>query len=350
MQSKAALDKIINKSRVHLYKPIQIAEILYHHRKGAKIKPADVESYRNVSKTWRDQVTRRLVGRISTSSQKFQDNIFEKNAMPPKLLAELAKANKRTKGAVEAYIYFRLKERLQQVIDARNFLDAMSEENFELETFLALFTSQPGLKRSVDKAYEIVVYALFATIVHSLKVTVTLKIENPDKEILSDFEAFTKAVLGLTKKKTDINVPASIFRVGATNAADRGLDMWTNFGPAVQVKHLSLTEDVAEDVSENITADRIVLVCKDADKEIITRIATQLSFSSRIQSIVTQSDLENWYALCFSKKYKRTLGKQLLTDLQREFECEFPLTTELDSFLKERDYSVIKLKGTWKLK
>ena len=29
VQAKAALDAVIKKSRVHLYKPIQIAEILY---------------------------------------------------------------------------------------------------------------------------------------------------------------------------------------------------------------------------------------------------------------------------------------------------------------------------------
>ena len=30
--AKKALDTVIRKSRVHLYKPIQIAEILFHHR------------------------------------------------------------------------------------------------------------------------------------------------------------------------------------------------------------------------------------------------------------------------------------------------------------------------------
>ena len=32
VQAKAALDAVIKKSRVHLYKPIQIAEILYRDR------------------------------------------------------------------------------------------------------------------------------------------------------------------------------------------------------------------------------------------------------------------------------------------------------------------------------
>ncbi len=70
MRSKEALDKIIRKSRVHLYKPIQIAEILYQYRHGAKIKLDDIETYRNISKKWRDDISKKIVGRVSTSSQK----------------------------------------------------------------------------------------------------------------------------------------------------------------------------------------------------------------------------------------------------------------------------------------
>src|SRR3990167_5606189 len=97
--SKKALDLVIRKSRVHLYKPIQIAEILYH----------------NISKRWRDEVSLLLVGRRSTSSQKYQDNVFEANAMPPELLVKLGEINKKSKGVVEAYIYKALEARLSSV-------------------------------------------------------------------------------------------------------------------------------------------------------------------------------------------------------------------------------------------
>ena len=40
--------------------------------------------------------------------------------------------------------------------------------------------------------------------------------------------------------------PAHIYRVGVTNAADRGLDMWANFGPAIQVKHLTLDSNATQ--------------------------------------------------------------------------------------------------------
>lgn len=49
-EAKQALDKIISKARIHLYKPIQIAEILYRDRIEGDIDLEDLETYRNQSK------------------------------------------------------------------------------------------------------------------------------------------------------------------------------------------------------------------------------------------------------------------------------------------------------------
>ena len=251
MQSKQDLDKIIQKSRVHFYKPIQIAEILFRFRKGEKIDPSDLESYRNVSKKWRDDVSKLLVGRVSTSSQKYQDNVFEKNAMPPILLRDLAEFNNKNNGLVENYIYNNLRKRLSMVSEASDYLNKSGVDNFNMESLLSKFTKQAGLKRSIDKVYEITVYALFSTILRALKVEVSIEIKNNDESILKDFHSFIKLVLGLPKGKKSISIPAKFFRLGITNAADTGLDMWANFGPAIQVKHISLSEEMAEDVAEN---------------------------------------------------------------------------------------------------
>lgn len=349
MESKAALDKIINKSRVHLYKPIQIAEILYNYRSGAKINLADVETYRNISKKWRDEITKRLVGRVSTSTQKFQDNLFEGNAMPPKLLRDLGEFNKKQKGIVESYVYHRLQERLSMVLSALSYIKTSGANNFDLHVFLSKFTEEPGLKRSVDKVYEIAVYALFSTLVRALNVEVSATIKNPDKKILGDFSKFIKLVLGLGKGKTSVTIVAKLFRVGTTNAADRGLDMWANFGPAIQVKHISLSEELAEDVVDNLAADKIILICRDGEESLIKKITSQLPFSERIQGIITLNDLESWYGLCLSKKYRKRLGESVLEDLIREFNFEFPGSTEITPFLKERGYDKIKMTGEWKL-
>ena len=49
-EARKSLDAVIRKSRVHLYKPIQIAEILYHDRVYHDVDLNDLETYRNRSK------------------------------------------------------------------------------------------------------------------------------------------------------------------------------------------------------------------------------------------------------------------------------------------------------------
>ena len=332
-----------------MYKPIQIAEILYHYRNGEKINPKDLESYRNASKKWRDSVTQLLVGRVSTSSQKYQDNVFDANAVPPGILSELAKINNKGKGVVENYIYHRLKERLEMVSEASVWLHEITEKNFSLLDFLNMFKQQPGLRRSIDKAFEICVYALFSTIVRALKVQIKLSIQNKDTRILREFKDFITMVIGQITEGEDLVIPAKLYRVGVTNAADGGLDMWSNFGPVIQVKHVSLSENLAEDVVDNINADRIIIVCLDGERALIKKVVQQLDFSDRIQGIITVNQMNEWYSCCMSKKNRKKLGKQLLEDLRREFNLEFPSNKYLDQFLKERKYKSSKLKWNWKL-
>ncbi len=308
-----------------------------------------MDTYRNISKRWRDEITKVLVGRISTSSQKFQDNLFEKNAMPPELLNELVEFNKKNDGLVENYIYHNLATRYNLVLTAIKYIEKSDTDTFDLNEFLSLFIHKPGLRRSIDKAYEITIYALFSTIVRALQAQIKISLGNPNKEILLDFKQFITLVLGLSENKVEITIPAKLFRVGVTNAADRGLDMWANFGPAIQVKHISLSEEMAEDVSENLTADKIIIVCLDGEAKTIEKVTKQLPFSDRIQGIITLSNLREWYKICLSKKYSATLGQDLLKDLKREFGFEFPATSAIEPFIKERAYESKKLVEDWKI-
>ncbi len=335
-EAKLALDELIRKSRVHLYKPMQIAEILYYHRLGlAQFEPDDLESYRNASKRWRDAVSMRLVGRVSTSSQKYQDNLFDGNAMPPRHLRVLADYNRVHQGVVENYIYHRFQQRLQDVLDAYSYLQDSSVQQFSLGNFLAFYEFRPGLKRSIDKAYEIVVYALFSTLVQELKARVSLTLDNPSPDILADFDKFVAYVLGLQGGQATISVEAELFRGGVTNAADRGLDIITNYGPVVQVKHLSLSVQMATNIAENTAVKDVVIVCKTAEAEIIDSLLKQIGLG--IRGIITQDDLETWYELC-QRKYEIRMGARLLRNLQWEFEQEFPMLRELQYFLLERGY------------
>jgi len=344
-QAKQVLDKLIAKQRVHMYKPIQVAEILYRVRRGELTIDQvrnDLESYRNPSKRWRDSVSRLLLDQVCTSSQKFQDNLFESNAVPPNTLAVLARAN--ADGIVERYIYQKFREKQYRILRLGKMLNEATVEAFDLETFLSEFEYDKGIKRSIGKAFEIIVYALFNTLVKHLKITITVSADPAEVELLREFEEFARLLLGIDVQNPTISLPARLYRASATNAADRGLDIWANFGPAVQVKHLTLTEDLVEDISGEIAADRIVIVCKDSESEIIDRVCRQLG--QRIQGIIVQSQLVEWYNRAVHGNFSDRLGTDLLNSLRQEFRNEFPFSETLEAFYEEREYHIIDQPGS----
>lgn len=138
-QAKAALDAVIKKSRVHLYKPIQVAEILYRDRVYKDINMLSLEDYRTKSKKWRDAMSIELLGRKCTSTARFQDDLFNENATPPKVLDVLARENRRTKGAVEAYIYSMFDNKHEQLSNALDYCLDANVETFEVKSLSTLF-------------------------------------------------------------------------------------------------------------------------------------------------------------------------------------------------------------------
>ena len=336
--AKEALDKVIKKSRVHLYKPIQIAEILYRDRKYGDIDLARLETYRTKSKRWRDDVSIVLLGRVCTSSAKFQDNLFEENAVPPVMIEILGKENRRTNGAVEAYIYRLFSNKHSQLEQALDYCLEATPETFDVKRFIDSFWNEPGLRRSLDKIYEIVVYALFSTIVDALNLQVEVSVAEDKIELLSEFEDFADKVMLLNPSQLTHIQDARVYRVGVTNAADRGLDMYSNWGPAIQIKHLSLDLALAENIVSGVSSDKVVIVCKDAERDVILSLLTQIGWRSHIQSIVTEQDLVNWYEKALRGKYSDVLGKELLLCLCGEIALEFPSVDNEPDILKDRHY------------
>nr|MCU0342034.1 HaeII family restriction endonuclease [Spirosomataceae bacterium] len=189
-EAKQSLDKVIEKARVHLYKPIQIAEILYRDRTENDINLSDLATYRTISKKWRDIICLKFLGRTSTSSARYQDDIFNDNAVPPNVLVMLGNENRAKHGIVEAYIYHKFSQRFSQMSSGLNYCLTHDKSNFNLDEFLGMFWNEPGLRRSIDKIYEIVVYALFSALVESLEVTVEVSLNPQNQDILKEFEDF----------------------------------------------------------------------------------------------------------------------------------------------------------------
>ncbi len=153
--AKRSLDTVIKKARVHLYKPIQVAEILYKDRVARDIELKDLETYRTQSRKWRDEVCMRILGRTSTSSARFQDNLFDSNATPPPVLVTLGEINRRYNGAVEAYIYEAFRQKHAQMSKWLDYVRYSDRTSFKLQNFIAGFRRDPGLARSVDKIAEV---------------------------------------------------------------------------------------------------------------------------------------------------------------------------------------------------
>lgn len=339
--TKEALDKIISKSRIHFYKPIQIAEILYRIRQHGDINPLNLEEYRNESKRWRDEISIQLLGRRCTSSARFQDDLFNDNAIPPKVLNMLSQENLSTGGAVEAYIYRRFTNKHSQLFNALSYCRNSDKSNFNVIDFINSFWNEPGLKRSLDKIYEIVVYALFSALVESLNLKIELSVDESKFDILDEFKDFSQKVMCLNMTRPKFMQDAKIYRVGVTNAADRGLDMYSNWGVAIQIKHLSLDTTLAENIVSNISSNRIIIVCKDAEQDIIVSLMTQIGWRSRIQSVVTEKELVDWYEKALRGKYADVVGDKLMETLCSEIAEEFPAVTDLPDILKLRHYENI---------
>jgi hypothetical protein len=352
-QAKQKLDSLIKKSRVHLYKPIQIAEILNKSRlESSALNITDLSTYRNASKKWRDVICDKFIGRSSSSSQKYQDDLFNENAIPSTALISLDSENKRKNGIVEKYIYLHLQKRLFQIEHALDYCINSSKSDFNLNIFIQSFYEEAGLKRSIDKIFEIIVYALFEALITSMKVKVDIYLSDNGKEIFNSFPEFCEKVLCFKNPKERMTIDAHFNRVGITNAADRGLDMYANFGSVVQIKHLSLDEKLAQDIVGTVSSNRIIIVCKKAEEKVITSLLNQIGWKDRIQSIITLEELVIWYERALRGKHSNVLGDGVLSLLSNEIKNEFPMlgkAKEFDEFKKQRGYNNLKEDNDWKV-
>ena len=165
------LDHVIQLSRVEMYKPIQIAETLREFSLNESINPGKLETYRNLSRDLRNRVTLELIGKVSTSSMRFQDDLWNASAMPPEALTALASANSNHR--VEEYIYQHVYAKSSQMIEIRKVLDDVKTLS-DVENIFALFNS-PGLRSSADRLFEVFALSVLQTQIEKSDFTFSLK-------------------------------------------------------------------------------------------------------------------------------------------------------------------------------
>ena len=344
-EAKDEIDTMIDNARFRCFRPIRVAEILYHSRTEGGFDLSDPQTYRVGSGRWRDEIAKELTGKGSSSSKSYQKDFLD---LISRALPALDQLNKQNPGIVENYIYRRLKEdKWGGLIDARSYVNDADVTDFSLEEYMSL-TEESGLQE--DALMEIAVYALFSAVAEFLEAKAKLELENPDEEVLRDFDRFVEIFLGVNKESPSLETLVRIHRAGSgTYSSDKGVDIGTNFGTMVQVKHVSLTHSTARKIEDQTYVDRIVVVCREADKEIIDNVAKQLGYD-KIRAIVTLQDLIKWYDTAF-EEYRDSIGAGLLENLRTEFNDEFTEGSfripRMDEFMQERGYDEEQLEEPW---
>ena len=91
--------------------------------------------------------------------------------------------------------------------------------------------------------------------------------------------------------------------------------MWANFGVAIQIKHISLTPSAVEDIIGGISADRIIVVCKECEENILVSVLKQFGNAGRIQAVITEEELEKWYDRALRGKSVRVNRRESIAEI-----------------------------------
>jgi type II restriction enzyme len=335
-EAMEALDRLIKKCRSFMYKPIQIAETLRMHREGQIIDLLDLESYRVKSRTERDKITRLLYNHVCTSSARFQDDLWNEHAIPPRILNELARMNK--DGRIEKYIYEKVYEQFSKTEKFRQKIAQAAQtvkdrnQPFPIEEVWKYF-DQPALKKSVDKLFEITVYAILKCFLENTPYALMIKKEK--LEFLDERNnKYYEILFGVHSSNDTAILQPSLKRAGVANAADRGLDIWSNFGPAIQLKHISILnkidgETIIGDILSQLDSDATIVICKDCSSHVKNYLLEK--FGS-LKGIITRNDITHiYYSLCDRSKDKGEENEsKILNELLRQYDLEFPVASKWD--------------------
>ena len=323
-EAKSKLDRVIQLSRVEMYKPIQVAEILREIKQNPKIDPAKLETYRNISRDLRNRITQQLIGKVSTSSMRFQDDLWNDSAVPPSALEVLEKAN-RNSSKVEEYIYQHVYSKNAHLIEIRKNLDNIKNIDTIQEIFISF--KDPGLRSSADRLYEVFALAVLQT-----------DLEDSDYQLSIKGSKDTLKGLGVAKilhATEDQTYELKLAKMGHTNAADAGLDIWTNFGVVISVKNYHLDIELFEKVLSDTPVGYLIIICETVMSDLLQK--HQEISKGRPVVFITKSELFDDAKRILDNQItaKKFIGRFL-----EFYDGEFPLATTLEEFMKKRKYRI----------
>jgi hypothetical protein len=250
-------------------------------------------------------------------------------------MVALGNANS-TNHVVEAYIYSFIVEKNQELVTARSTVSNLNSKR-QIENLLAAF-DVPTLKSSADRLYEILATAVFKTELSQTSYTISIDGPKPTNH-QNSIDALVDLVFHFP-------MPLEVDRLGHTNAADAGLDIWTNFGVAVNVKRLPLNVALLDKIVKDTPIGSLHIVCLKVEPAALAKLG-QLKKAGLKISVTTLKDLLNSVETLTGNKTSLKLFVDILT---KSFDQEFPMAKTLGDFIKSRDYFSTPLTGLWQRK
>ncbi len=294
---------------------------------------ADHETYRCASKHWRDVISTRLVGSNSRSNGSWQDNLFPGQSTP-RMLAVLARENRRLGGAIEAYIYRRIGELYGSIGELVISIENSDPNEFSLRQFLDQ-CCQSQLQRVKERIYEIIACAIIATLTKFLDVQVIATVSAKRFQLVANDEILLGAVLGMPNGKPKRTAAGRLSRLGLTSAADGGVDIVSNFGFIAQVKHAALDDRLLSKLYAAVQIEGMAVICRSA-----TFSSPSDSGSPNTFSVITQDDLVRWSDRIVRGDFGLGAADFLCESLTAGLRLEFPACDPVDfaAFMTERGY------------
>jgi hypothetical protein len=322
--ARERIDKLIKQGKSQFLKPVMIAEILRLHRLG-ELDLAEVRQFKGRGFASMREVASTLFKRHIDLNWEYVGGVFTDDKFSPATLQALAAIN--TRGQIESYIYFRLEARWQAF---RAFLSrwlGTDFRKFDIHEFIRHYESMEGLGNARGKLYEVVIYALFTSIVQAVDAKVQF-ILNPAKlDLLDSLAGFASTFFDLKPRTHKSEHPARIFRAGRTHASDSGIDMWANFGPVIQVKHQTnktFEPKHARKIIGSVRCDRLVIICRHKHRKKVAEFAELLQAESYVR-ILDEEQIVAWYDVIFAKENLPTIGQSVHAALIKELRDEFPI-------------------------
>ena len=86
-----------------------------------------------------------------------------------------------------------------------------------------------------------------------------------------------------------------------------------------------------------------MIVCRDSEQSLIISLLNQIGWKAKIQSVITESDLNRWYEKALRGSFGKDLGDLILLTLKEQIIAEFPASDNKDftDFYESRNYNLL---------